>query len=86
MDTDEMTSRVMAAQVGQEITLADISHIQYVRFTFTQDNPQGWYCWIGRAKGFGRSIHPLATAWTVKQFKTLAGAKRNFLNMYNKED
>ncbi len=81
----EMQERVMVARINQEVNLSDISHILYVRFTFTPDAPQGWYCWIGKA-GMCRSIHPLATAWTVKQFKTLAGAKRNFLNMYNKED
>jgi hypothetical protein len=74
------------ANIGHNIELESMGHIlEHVSF----DLDSGEYSWIAKIsfKNTGNVgyEHPMKNSNYVKTFKTLAGAKRNFLKRWNKD-
>ena len=70
----------MSARLNEHIDISDISDVKQIIFDF--DEERGRYSWIGTTNTTPFYIHPRsASAWVIKDFKTLNGAKRNFLKM-----
>lgn len=68
--------RINEAQVNEQIDVSDSVYFKTVKFTY--DKELG-YSWAGDSKINPRAIFPMASIHNVKFFKTLAGAKRNFI-------
>jgi hypothetical protein len=74
----EFVRRVEAAKPDENVVLADVDDL-LERITF--DRHAEGFCWIAPYKHSysGGYAQPLRSTWKVRTFKTLAGAKRNFL-------
>ena len=78
--SDELTRRVIAAGVGDRINLSDI-HPSLKEVWFNLDG-DGQYSWIAKDQ-VGYILHyPRRSTWNILSFRTLDGAKRNFLNKW----
>jgi len=77
----ELYKRIMAAQVDERVDLHGLgAGVESVRFDYNEDG----YSWVVRKGNPLRYMQPLKSTWVVKTFKTLNGAKRNFLRMVNR--
>ena len=74
--------KVLQAEVNTKVELNNHRHIRKVEFFYTIS--EKWYSW--RAYTDNRSFYPSASSENIKTFKTLAGAKRNFIKGYLEND
>jgi len=89
MDYTNLIERIMSAKVDEIINLKEYD-LGLTSVEFDQ-NPldtyiaadRGLYSWV--AKRGWRCEFPMKDSQYVKQFKTLNGAKRNFINSYLKD-
>jgi len=71
---------VMRAKVGEKIDLAELkTFYSKVRFSENIENYTIMYCWMAESKNSIMNVYPMANSHDVKFFKTINGAKRNFL-------
>lgn len=74
--------KVLQANIDIKIDLENHSYISNVKFFFTPS--ENWYSWSAETTSQynRRIIYPSANNENIKIFKTLAGAKRNFIKNY----
>lgn len=72
-----MMDAIMNAELNTNVDVPAISAFKTVRFTY--DDTLG-YTWVAQTKhDYVRNVWPMRTVHDVKFFKTLSGAKRNFI-------
>ena len=90
-----MTNEIKIMNSKLETKVFLLKHTYMNDVTFEQEPPasmdletRGKYSWVAHAKSTTwRSIYPMQTNTYVKYFKTLNGAKRNFIKTHiNKEE
>uniref|UniRef100_A0A6H2A5X9 Uncharacterized protein n=1 Tax=viral metagenome TaxID=1070528 RepID=A0A6H2A5X9_9ZZZZ len=73
-------SVVMLAKVSEKIGLTEFkTSYSNVRFTENIENYTIMYSWSAGSKNSIMNVYPMRDSQNVKFFKTLNGAKRNFL-------
>jgi len=73
---------IMTALVGEKIDLIEFKIFYLnVRFVKNIENNIADYCWIAESKISSINVWPMVNSQNVKVFKTLTGAKRNFLSV-----
>jgi len=74
------------AKINQEINLSEYNHdyLSLVKFDFTKELGYSWHGECNSPYSY-RPVFPLVNSNYVKFFKTLKGAKRNFIKQYLKE-
>lgn len=83
-------NKVLNAKIDEEIIL-DHDYIEKVRFDFrpnsmdefVREHPYSWVAYTTSSYSH-RTIFPMRNSTYVSFFKTLAGAKRNFIKNYLK--
>ena len=79
--------KINNVKLGEKILLKQYGHIlDYVYFDQTPLSTlyfeeRGLYSWVAQTDGW-RSVFPMKNTTYVKFFKTLKGAKRNFIKLY----
>lgn len=95
INIDELLKEIDNAKINEEINLEKYNHTSLERMRFTQESEisngyncetRGKYSWVAYNNGnySYRTVFPSSGNY-VTFFKTLAGAKRNFINRYIKE-
>jgi len=86
-----MTEKVNIVKIGEQINLKELGHnyLEYVRFESYENSTdreirQSPYSWVAQTNSeySHRTVFPMRTSTYVKFFKTLKGAKRNFIKSY----
>jgi hypothetical protein len=86
------TNKVLNAKINEEIIL-DYNYIEKIKFNYTpnsisvyiREHPYTWVAYTN-TEYYHRTVFPMRNSVYVSFFKTLAGAKRNFIKTYLKED
>ena len=87
-----METKILNAKLDEKIILSKHEYINNVTFTREPHTSmditvRGKYSWVAYGKSSTwRSIFPMKNTTYVKFFKTLLGAKRNFIRIYLKGD
>lgn len=79
MDKEEFLSFIENAQTDQKIDFPKSFSYKHVVFDTLLENGKLLYTWSSESKGSVINIYPMKNSNYVKYFKTLAGAKRNFI-------
>ena len=82
---DELINRIMEADINEDVDLSDIHpYWKTVRFDYSKSelrlNDGAGYCWRAASKSSPYiGVYPMRNSQYVQIFKTLNGAKRNFI-------
>lgn len=76
--------KVERAQVNETVHFDELFRLEHVRFTI-EDSGEGMeYSWTAKRRDDWHYLTPFGNrSNTVKTFKTLKGAKRNFLKQFS---
>lgn len=85
MDKQNLINKIWEVKLNEKIDLKIID-LDYVRFEQVRIDSlnielRGQYSWVAQKDGYW-GIFPMKNGEYVKFFKTLAGAKRNFIKRY----
>ena len=91
---EQLIKIIMKTNINEKINLEKLGHryLEYVRFDSWEHSKdkeisQTPYSWVAQTNSmyYHRTVFPMRTSTYVKFFKTLIGAKRNFIGCYLKE-
>lgn len=77
-----MMERINSAEVGDRVDVSETKYYSVLDFWY--DKELG-YSWCAGSKTSSRSIRPMASQYNIKFFKTLAGAKKNFIKRISEQ-
>ena len=77
--------KVGRAQADETVHFEDTFQLEYVHFTFSDfGGEEKEYTWTAKRRDDWHYLTPYGRAVnTIQTFKTLAGAKRNFIKQYS---
>lgn len=76
-DKEKLVERIMEVWIREIVDLSTL-HDHFTEVSFTYNRHEG-YSWIARTKYGVNLVFPSQSSQEIKTFKTLNGAKRNFI-------
>ena len=80
--TKAMMDRINSAEAGERVDVSGTKYYSVLDFWY--DKELG-YSWCAESKANSRSIRPMASQYNIQFWKTLAGAKRNFIKRISEQ-